>query len=90
MGSPRSNLTAAQVSSRPLTALHEGCPEGKPVVYMLVQCSPLLVEKSGVSQDVTLRFTAHKQVRVQLKGSRKSKIGVISGTHNRPLSNKKN
>ena len=36
--------------------------EGGPAVYTLIQCTPLLVEKAGVAPDVTLRFTAHKQV----------------------------
>ena len=31
----------------------EGCPEGEPVVYTLVQCTPLLVEKADVAPDVT-------------------------------------
>ena len=42
-------------------------PEGGPAVYTLIQCTPLLVEKAGVAPDVTLRFTAHKQVRVQAR-----------------------
>ena len=45
--------------------LYEGCPEGRPAVYMLIQCTPLLVEK-GAPPDVTLRFTTHKQARVQV------------------------
>ena len=47
--------------------LHEGCPEGNPAVYTLIQCTPLLVEKAGVAPDVTLRLTAPKQVSVQLR-----------------------
>ena len=38
-----------------LHCLHEGCLEGMPTVYTLVQCTPLLVEKAGVAPDVTLR-----------------------------------
>ena len=55
--------TAAQVSNPPLLALHclhEGCPEDKCAVYMLMQCTPLLVEKADVAPNVTLRFTAGK------------------------------
>ena len=42
------------------------CPEGGPTVYTLIQCTPLLVEKAGVAPDVTLRFTACKEVSVQV------------------------
>ena len=57
----------AQVSNPLLPALrclHEGCPEGKFVVYILMQCTPLLVEKAP---DVTPRFTARKQVSMQVR-----------------------
>ena len=50
-----------------LHCLHVGYPEGRPAVYTLIQCTLLLVEKAGVAPDVTLRFTAHKQVRVQVR-----------------------
>ena len=50
-GSTRSNLTAAKV--------HKG--------YTLIQCIPLLVEKTCVAPDVTLRFTTCKQVSVQAR-----------------------
>ena len=56
---------------------------------MLIQCTPLLVEKAGVAPDVTLRFTACKQVSVQVREPcglkthgedyTKSKIGAING-----------
>ena len=36
-------------------------------VQMLIQRTPLLVQKTGVAPDMTLRFTAHKQVRVQVR-----------------------
>ena len=36
-------------------------------VYMLIQCTPLLVEKAGVTPVVTFRITAHKQERVQAR-----------------------
>ena len=41
----------------PCSAYMTGCPEGGPAVYTLTQCLPLSVEKTGVSPDVTLRFT---------------------------------
>ena len=44
----------------------ESCESG-PAVYTLIQCTALLVEKAGVAPDVTLRFTAHKQVSVQAR-----------------------
>ena len=36
-------------------------------VYMLIQCTPLLVEKAGVAPVVTFRITARKQERVQAR-----------------------
>ena len=36
-------------------------------IYMPIQCTPLSVEKAGVAPDMILRFTAHKQVSVQVK-----------------------
>ena len=36
-------------------------------IYMLIQCTPLLVEKAGVAPVVTFRITAHKQERVQVR-----------------------
>ena len=47
--------------------MHEGCLEGEPAVHMLIQCKPLLVEMAGVSLDMTLRFTVHKQISVQAR-----------------------
>ena len=47
--------------------LHWGCLEHKPAVYMLVQCTLLLVEKAGAAPDLALRFTACKQVRMQVR-----------------------
>ena len=68
--STRSNLTAAQVT-KPLSSslhyLHDGCPEGDSAVHMLIQCTPILVEKTDVAPDVTLRFTVCKQVRMQAR-----------------------
>ena len=37
------------------------------LLYTLVQCTPLLVEKACVAPDVTLRFTTNKQVSVQVR-----------------------
>ena len=36
-------------------------------VYMLIQCTPLLVEKAGVTPDVTFGITTCKQERVQTR-----------------------
>ena len=61
------NLTAAHITNPPLPALwclHVGCPEGKPAENMLIQCTPLLVEKAGVAMDVTLTW---KQVTMQIR-----------------------
>ena len=62
LGSPRSLLPD-------LYCLHEGCAWGKPAVHMLwvIQFIFLLVEKAGAAPDVTLRFTACKKVRVQVR-----------------------
>ena len=68
MGSPVPNLIAAQVNNPLLPALHclhEGCLEGEPDIDMLIQCTPLLVEKAGVVPDVTIRFTLHNQVVIE-------------------------
>ena len=90
-GSMRSNLTATQVSNLPLSTLcclHEGCLKVEPAVYMLMQCTPLLVEKAGVAPDLTLRFTRYKQVcrqenhhgfEMHGEANTQSKIGAISG-----------
>ena len=54
---------AAQVSNPLLPALRclrEGCPEGEFAVYMLIQCTPLLVEKAGVAPDMTLCTSKYK------------------------------
>ena len=57
-------------------------------MYTLVQCTPLLVEKTGVAPDMTLSFTVQKQVCGQEnhpgfetygEGHMKSKIGGITG-----------
>ena len=82
-------LDAAQVSNPLLPAhrcMHERCLEGEPAVYMF---TPLLVEKAGVAPDMTLRFTACKQVSVQARklpwlwnpweGSHKVQLGAVSG-----------
>ena len=37
------------------------------VVYTLIQCTPLLVEKAGVAPVVTFRITACKQEKVQVR-----------------------
>ena len=47
--------------------MHEGCPEGGPAVYTLIQCTPLLVEKAGVVPDMTLRLTTYKQLSVRVR-----------------------
>ena len=52
-----------------VACLHEGCLEGRPAVYTLIQCTPLLVEKADVSPDMTLRFTTCNQVSVQARES---------------------
>ena len=46
---------------------HVGNMTGRHAVYMLIQCTPLLVEKAGVAPDVTFRITACKQERVQAR-----------------------
>ena len=38
-------------------------------IYMLIQCTPLLVEKAGVAPDMTLGITTCKQERVQVRDS---------------------
>ena len=57
---------------------------------MLVQCTPLLVEKAGVSPDVTLKFNACKQERVG-DSHTKSKIGqsvsqMVTGPNKKSVS----
>ena len=44
---------AGFISQPALLCWQEGCPEGRPAVYTLIQCIPLLVEKAGVVPDVT-------------------------------------
>ena len=44
--------------------LEWGCMKGKPAVYTLIQFILIL---AGVAPDLTLRFTAYKKVRVQLR-----------------------
>ena len=46
---------------------HVGNMTGHHAMYMLIQCTPLLVEKAGVAPDVTFRITACKQERVQAR-----------------------
>ena len=58
-------------------------------VYTPIQCTPLLVEKADVAPDVTLWFTACKQVCAQVRNHpgiethgehhTKSKVGAITG-----------
>ena len=66
-------LTVREVSrSNPgilplLQTWHVGNVTGRHAVYMLIQCTPLLVEKAGVAPDVTFRITACKQERVQAR-----------------------
>ena len=71
-----------QISLQPKLAIHHCLPS------LLIQCTPLLMEKVGVTPDATLRFTACKQVcrqenhpsfETQGEGHTKSKIGAISG-----------
>ena len=59
-GSTRSNITVAQVNNppQPLYCLHEGYLESEPAVYMLIQRTPLWLEKASAVPDRTLRFTA--------------------------------
>ena len=45
---------------------HDRRVEGEPAVHMLIQCTPLLVEKAGVAPDMTIRFIVHKQTKVQM------------------------
>ena len=47
--------------------MHEGCLEGGPDVYMLIQCTSLLVENAGVAPDMTLKFTMHMQASMQAR-----------------------
>ena len=54
---------AAQFSNQlllVLQCLHEGCLEDECGVITFTQGTPLLVEKAGVTTDMTLRFTTHK------------------------------
>ena len=66
-------LTVREVSrSNPsnlplLQTWHVGNMTGRHAVYMLIQCTSLLVEKAGVTPDVTFRMTACKQERVQAR-----------------------
>ena len=46
---------------------HVGNVTGRHTIYTLIQCTPLLVEKAGVTPDVTFRITACKQERVQAR-----------------------
>ena len=46
---------------------HAGNVTNRHAVYTLIQCTPLLVEKAGVTPDVTFRITACKQERVQAR-----------------------
>ena len=66
-------LTVREVSrSNPgnlllLQMWHVGNVTGHHAIYMLIQCTLLLVEKAGVTPDVTFRITACKQERVQAR-----------------------
>ena len=66
-------LTVREVSrSNPsnlplLQTWHVGNVTSCHAVYTLIQCTPLLVEKAGVTPDVTFRITACKQERVQAR-----------------------
>ena len=66
-------LTVREVSrSNPgnlplLQMWHVGNVTGRHAIYTLIQCTPLLVEKAGVTPDVTFRITACKQERVQVR-----------------------
>ena len=50
-----------------LLCYYEGCLEGKPAVYKLIQCTLLLVEKAGVALNMSLTFTVCMQVRLQTR-----------------------
>ena len=66
-------LTVREVSwSNPgnlplLQTWHVGNMTSHHAVYMLIQCTSLLVEKAGVAPDMTFRITACKQERVQAR-----------------------
>ena len=66
-------LTTREVSrSNPgnlplLQTWHVGNATSCHAVYTLIQCTPLLVEKAGVTPVVTFRITARKQERVQAR-----------------------
>ena len=66
-------LTVREVSrSNPsnlplLQTWHVGNVTSCHAVYTLIQCTPLLVEKAGVTPDVTFGITACKQERVQAR-----------------------
>ena len=70
-------LTVREVSrSNPATYLcykmwHVGNVTGRHAVYTLIQCTPLLVEKAGVTPDVTFRIAAGKISTLDLKPMRK-------------------
>ena len=61
------NMQVTLSYQKHLRCLREGCPEGGPAVYVLIQCTPLSVEEAGVAPGVTLRFTACKHVSVQVR-----------------------
>ena len=46
---------------------HVGNVTGCHAVYTLIQCTPLLVEKAGITPVVTFRITVRKQERVQAR-----------------------
>ena len=62
-------------------------------VYTLIQCTPLLVEKAGVTPGMTFRITARKSagetstldLEPDEEGHTKSKTGAISGSTNLAL-----
>ena len=95
-GDSRSNLTVPQFSDSPLPALcclHEGCLKGEPAVYMLIQCTPLLVEKAGVVPDMTYAHaskTAGERTTLALKpmgrATQSLKLGQSVAPQNGPWS----
>ena len=65
-----------QISLLPKVSIHHCLPSAACMmdvqkVGLLYTClynvKPLLVEKAGVAPDMTLRFTAHKQLSVQVR-----------------------
>ena len=67
----KSDFSHAPLSSSPLSLRFKSqCIERSPAshaVYMLIQCTPLLVEKGDDNPDMTFRITKHKQEIVQVR-----------------------